>query len=119
MFDQDRARMKRTVREQTGSTRSGQPSHKEELAIALAGILQHSKQREAMNTSLAKLGLTLYQRGRSVGVQTTGGRRYRLSTLGLAEDYTEAVTRFELYESRMTELDKSQSQRSKELEQER
>ncbi len=31
-----------------------------------------------MNTSLAKLGFTLYQRG----------RRYRLSTLGLSAQYT-------------------------------
>ncbi len=118
-YDSASKGLKRNNSEQMASLRSKQPGHKEKLALELQSILQDSRSRDALDKSLSNLDLTLYQRGRSIGVKTSGERRYRLSTLGLAEDYTEAVTRFELYESRMTELDKSQSQRSKELEQER
>ena len=65
---------------------------------------RRARNREAFTAALAAEGPTLYQRGRSVGVQTEGGRRYRFRTLGLAEAYTEAVARFELVESRMGAL---------------
>jgi len=69
-----------------------------------------------LDAALADLKLTLYQRGRSVGVQTEGGRKYRLNTLGLVEDYTEAVTRFELFESRLASLEKGRGKGKPELE---
>lgn len=117
-YDSEQQGMKKTAREQTASLRSGQPSHKEQLAGTLKTVLQQARSREALETAVAGLGFMLYQRGRSVGIQTEGRRRYRLSTLGLAEDYTDAVTRFELAESRMESLKQGRARRSTEAERE-
>ncbi len=103
-FDKSRQGIRRTINEQTASLRSDEPNHKEELAAMLAATLHEACSRDVLDKALADLGLTLYQRGRSVGVQTGGGRRYRLTTLGLAEQYTEAATRFDLAESRLASL---------------
>jgi len=118
VFDQPKKERTHTVREQAGRLRSGKPSHKDELAASLATILQKTRSRETLDTALAKLGLTLYQRGRSIGVQTEGGRRYRLRTLDLTQDYTDAVTRFELAESRLASLKQNRSRRTPERERE-
>ncbi|WP_459863956.1 hypothetical protein, partial [Endothiovibrio diazotrophicus] len=103
-YTQPRQGAKRTTREQAARLRTGAPSHKEQMAATLAGILRDARNREAFTAALATEGLTLYQRGRSVGVRTAGGRRYRFATLGLAEAYTEAAARFELAESRVASL---------------
>ena len=58
------------------------------------------KYRERIKETHARI----YRRGRTVGVMSEGGRRYRLATLGLAEAYTEAEARFDLFESRMSLL---------------
>jgi len=118
LFDQPMKERSATVREQAAKLRTGKPSHKEELAVSLATILKNANSREALDAALADLKLTLYQRGRSVGVQTEGRRKYRLSTLGLAEAYTEAVTRFELVESRMAALQQKRSKRTPKYERE-
>lgn len=117
-YDQSRQGMKRSSREQEASLRSGKPSHKQTLAATLATFLQQARSRAALDTALADLGLTLYQRGRSIGVQTAGGRRYRLTTLGLAEEYTEAATRFDLAESRLATLQRSRARQTPERERE-
>ena len=117
-YDQSRQGMKRSTREQAASLRSGEPSHKQTLAATLATVLQNSRSRKALDAALADLDLTLYQRGRSVGVQTSGGRRYRLSTLGLAEEYTEAATRFDLAESRLMTLQRNRARQTPEQERE-
>jgi len=108
LFDQPKKERSRTVREQAAFLRSGKPSHKDELAKALTTVFKTAKSRKTLNTAIKDLDLKLYQRGRSVGVQTDGGRKYRLATLGLTEAYTEAVTRFELIESRLADLEKGQ-----------
>ena len=109
---------KLTNREQAKRTRTGAPTHKEQLAATLATILSSARSREALATALAEQNLELYQRGRGVGVQTAGGRRYRFATLGLAEAYTEAAARFELTESRMASLSRGRvrSERGREWE---
>lgn len=111
-YEQARQGMKRSTREQAASLRTGKASHKEELAASLKAALQAARSREALDATLAKLGLTLYQRGRSIGVQTEGRRRYRLTTLGLGEAYTDAATRFELAESRYNILRRNRSTHS-------
>ena len=42
---------------------------------------------------------------------TQGGRRYRFATLGLQEAYTEAVTRFDLAESRLAKLKRGRNKK--------
>jgi len=118
LFAQRERTVKKTIREKAASLRTGQPSHKEQLAADVASVFEKARSREALQTALQHLGLTLYQRGQSVGIMTEGGRRYRLTTLGLGEAYTDAVARFELAESRMASLQRARRGRTTEHERE-
>ena len=69
-YDQSHQGMKRSSREQEASLRSEKLSHKQALAANLETVLQNARSRKALDAALAVLGLALYQRGRSVGVQT-------------------------------------------------
>lgn len=115
-YDKAHDGLKRSNREQAMKQRTGKPSHREELALRIGEILHTAKNRDVLNLELAKLNLTLYQRGRTVGIQTKGGRKYRLSSLGLASDFAEAMARIELVESRMAQLNRGG--RSRDLERE-
>jgi len=105
-------------REQAAKLRTGKASHKEQLTVDVGKAFQHARSRDALDTALTKMGLTLYQRGRSVGVTTEGRRRYRLTTLGLGDAYTDAVTRFDLAESRMASLQRGRGTRTPDQERE-
>ena len=118
LFDQETKAQKKSIREKAATLRTGQPSHKEQLAATVGDLLHKARSRDALDTSLSAHDLTLYQRGRSVGVITEGGRRYRLTTLGLGEAYTDAAARFELAESRMASLRRGRSGRTPEHERE-
>jgi len=115
-YDKSREGVKRGTREQAAKLRTGTASHKEQLAADLANAFRHARSRKTLDAELAKLGLTIYQRGRSVGVVTEGGRRYRLTTLGLGEAYTVAAARFELTESRLMTLQRGRAKRTPERE---
>ncbi len=116
VFEKERHGIKRSVRESAARLRSREPSHKEQLATMLATILRNAHSRDELESNLAQHDLSLYQRRRSAGVQTAGGRKYRMSTLGLGENYTEAVTRFDLAESRMAMVKKGRGRDEPELE---
>lgn len=118
LFDQKSKAQKKSIREKAASLRTGQPSYKDQLAATVGDMLHKARNREALGASLSAHGLTLYQRGRSVGVVTDGGRRYRLTTLGLSEAYTDAAARFELAESRMASLQRGRSGRTPDHERE-
>lgn len=111
-----RAGMKRSTREQEAIRRRGAPNRKDDLAAALGSVMNEATGREALDRALADMGIALYRRGRSVGVVTKGGRRYRLDTLGLLEPYTEALTRFDLVESRLASLRRGRSKPDRERE---
>ena len=110
-FDKSKKAERSSNREKAATLRTGQPSHKEELTKQIMPILAKAKSREEMEEWLYALGLKLYQRGWAVGVTTEGSRRYRFSTLGLSEAYTEAMARIELVESRIQKLQRSQHER--------
>ena len=98
-------------REQQAIRRSGKPSQRQQLAETLAAYFTQAKSRAALDSYLGKQGLSLYQRGRSVGVMTANGRRWRLASLGLATSFAEAQLRFELLESRLHVLQKGRGHR--------
>lgn len=108
-YNEAREGARQSSREQAVKLRNGKASHKEDLAATLTELFHRTRSREGLETALAKHDLTLYRRGRSVGVVTEGGRRYRLATLGLGlgEAYAEAMARVELVESRVTSLKRS------------
>ena len=101
--------IKRGHREQAAALRTGTPTRKQVIAAEIEAAMKKAKDREDLTATLASLGLTLYRRGRTVGVVSEGGRRHRLATLGLAEAYTEAEARFDLFESRMAMLERGHS----------
>ena len=115
-YAQGRDGIKRKEREQAATLRTGKLSQKEQVTEAVAAILHEAKNRQSLNAELEKAGLNLYQRSRSVGVQTQGGRKYRLSTLGLTSDYAEAMARIELVESRISEFNKGMPSHSRSIE---
>ena len=105
-----RQRTKATTREQAAALRTGRPSKKEQLAQTIQTALTTAAKPHELTAVLAAAGLTLYRRGKSVGVQTEGGRRYRLTTLGIARNYAEATARWDLAESRLAELSRGKQQ---------
>lgn len=117
-YDQGRQGMRSGTREQAAHLRTGRPSEKRRVAAALKVAFRETRSRAALEQTLAELGLQLYQRGRSVGVKNSEGRRYRLTTLGLASDYAEAMARIELSESRIMSLRKGRVKQAPESERE-
>lgn len=115
-YEQANDGAKRGNREQAATLRTGKPSRKQEIAAAVRTAMREAKGQDVLTKALEALGLTLYPRGRSVGVMTENGKRYRLGTLGLGEPYTEAEARFELVESRMASLQKWRTGRDHVLE---
>ncbi|MCF8491717.1 MAG: relaxase/mobilization nuclease domain-containing protein [Rhodospirillum sp.] len=107
---------RRGTREQEAVRRTGTPIGTDELAASIQSVMKEAKDREDLDKALGKLRLTLYERGRSVGVVTESGRRYRLATLGLLEPYTEAHTRFDLVNSRMVSLQRGRVRADREWE---
>lgn len=59
------------------------------------------------------MNVKLYTRGKSAGIETQGGRRYRFSTLGLAQDYTDTMSRCDLHASKLAELSRIYDERAR------
>ena len=85
----------RTESEQALETRTGKLSHKQDVAQQLAVIFETVTTTQDLETQLSNAGFTVYQRGKTMGVQELSGKglRHRLSTLGLAEQYTKVQER--------------------------
>jgi hypothetical protein len=96
---------RQTHREQSLTQRTGKRSQKQDVAEFVAACLQQAKSLNSFEQSLAQASYTLYTRGTSVGVQSSGGRRYRLRTLGLSELCAERLSEWELRASRRTFLE--------------
>ena len=90
-------------RETQASRREGRPSHKAQLSEMIAQIMSRAQSLEELQAALTQEGLRLYTRCKTTGVETSGGRRYRFCTLGLAHDWLEAQTRFDLLAERAAE----------------
>ena len=78
--------------------RTGEPSRKERMKQKVHGLFELAPDRSALLQFLRSEGLTLYERGQSVGIieQTPDGkeRRYRLASLGLDLHYEATQKRF-------------------------
>ncbi len=109
-------RARRTNREQQAEQRTQKPSHKQVMAEKLAKVLRAAKDRATLAAGLAEHDLTLYTRGKSVGVQTKGGRRYRFATLGLGRLYAERASEFDLIATRTAMLSRYSDGREAEYE---
>jgi len=72
--------------------RTGLPSDKQKLAEQLRTLFTHHTHITALKADLSRAGFTLYQRGINWGVKNTKtGKRYRLKTLGLTDDFARII----------------------------
>lgn len=105
MDDEELESRKVAMREGELERRSGKPSKKRQIKMALEEVLKRSSSYEDLNRRLEQVGFKLYQRGSHVGVDPIDeGRRFRLKTLGLELELRRAVERFEQRLSRRDEL---------------
>lgn len=95
----DKERLKTQAHEQAMKSRTGEPSRKERIKSRLHGLFEQAASMAELERRLEAEGLSLYQRGKSLGVVERlpdgSERRHRLATLGLAEHYQATMTRFE------------------------
>jgi hypothetical protein len=93
IYGRDRAteRLKTQAHEQAMASRTGKSSRKEDLKSQLHQIFEMAASERELDDLVEKLGARLYTRGKSVGVIVRGDdgseRRYRLTSLGLADHY--------------------------------
>ncbi len=80
-----------------------QPSEKEFVGRA-AREAMGLPSIQAAAAHLRGQGFELYERGKNAGIVAPGGRRYRLSTLGLTDAFTEARDRWKVAVGRLQEL---------------
>ena len=63
-------------------------AHKDQVRQQVAECVRSANNEEALRISLANAGLSLYQRGKVPGViDINSGKRYRLKTLGVRDDF--------------------------------
>lgn len=100
IYDRNRAkeRLKTQAHEQAMKSRTGEPSRKERIKSRLHGLFEQAVSMAELEKRLEAEGLSLYQRGKSLGVveRLSDGteRRHRLATLGLAQHYAATQSRF-------------------------
>ncbi len=63
------------------------PTRKEKIKILFLQILKVARGESLFIKALEAEGLTLYQRGKILGLRDQGGKKYRLRTIGVLEDY--------------------------------
>lgn len=62
-------------------------SRKEQLSELVHGLLDKHQDKTTLDSALSQYGLSLYQRGQTVGLVDQDGKKHRLSTLGLMPSY--------------------------------
>jgi hypothetical protein len=85
----------RPEREVQYEKRTGKNSQKAQLRLAVEHLLSQAESPEAFAELLQRYGLTLYMRGQVPGIMAEN-RKYRLSTLGLAEQFAQLAPSIEL-----------------------
>lgn len=104
-YGQDREPTQRRTREDQMHRRQRQPTQKMKAQEAIERNLSASAGHQEFKKSLEAEGWRLYCRAGTWGVEKSEtGRRYRLKTLGQAENLAEAERRWALHHSRAEEL---------------
>jgi hypothetical protein len=100
VYGRDRAkeRPKSQSSEQAMKARTGEPSRKEGVAMAVHGMFEHARDRAELDRLLLEAGLRMYLRGKTLGIAEMlndgSERKHRLSTLGLMPHYEATLRRF-------------------------
>lgn len=99
VYDKEKSqeKLKTQVHEQAMKARTGQPSQKEQIKTKLHQVFERATTIEELGKLLSAEGLSLYTRGKSVGVVAREAdgteRKHRLSTLGVVEHYEQTNAR--------------------------
>jgi len=80
--------------EQQREQRTVKPSKKEIVQAHLKELFEMSESKNSFKNHMATVGIEFYTRGSTVGV-IFQGKKYRLKTLGLLEEYEKVVEKFE------------------------
>ena len=87
-----KAKRKRTPTKETGQ------DEKARVFTLVQEAMRGANNETDIAERLERVGLTIYRRGKTVGVlDTNTKKKYRLKTLGLAEAYTQTIERAQLY----------------------
>ena len=100
-----------------------EPSRKEMIRDLVAEQLVLARSAQGFALRLKTLGLQLYRRGRQFGVldlvghsdTSAPGRRYRLSTLGLQDQFQKALRQWQVLPERLLALEGSELERTQQL----
>ncbi len=80
--------------EQQREQRTVKPSNKERVQALLKELFELSDSKNSLKSHMATVGIEFYTRGKTVGV-IFEGKKYRLKTLGLLEEYEKVVEKLE------------------------
>lgn len=93
-----------SLRESERAKRTKEPSKKELLTQQLKNLLQNPQGEGDFTLKLKAAGMKFYQRGKTKGV-VFEGKKYRLKTLGVLEQYEAAQARWALTETRKRDFE--------------
>lgn len=100
-----------------------EPSRKEQIRDLVAQQLAVARSGAAFFLRLKTLGLQLYRQGKTFAVKDLAGRpgssgpgrRYRLSTLGIEEEFQKALSQWKVVSQRLLVLEEQDLERAQEL----
>ena len=94
--------------EQQREQRTVKPSNKERVQALLKELFELSDSKNSFKNHMATVGIEFYTRGKTVGV-IFEGKKYRLKTLGLLEEYEKVVARLEQEKEQQEEKNTKQN----------
>ena len=72
-----------------GKDRPKKASRKVELSSLVHGLLAQHRDKAALEAAMKQHGISMYQRGNTIGVLDQDGKKHRLNTLGVMPHYQE------------------------------
>lgn len=96
--------------------RTGNTTQRDSVKARLKTVFESSKNKHAFFTNLSKQGLEIYVRGKTIGVvdQNTG-RKHRLKTLGMLDQFEQVSSIVESSEKNMNSSTKEQTQNDEKI----
>ena len=94
--------------EQQREQRTVKPSNKERVQALLKELFELSDSKNSFKNHMATVGIEFCTRGKTVGV-IFEGKKYRLKTLGLLEEYEKVVARLEQEKAQQEEKTSNQN----------
>jgi len=112
--DKEYSKIKSLSQREYEVIKRGGTSKKQEIIDISRDIIARSKNQEELEKSFEKIQFRFYTRGKNTGLENIQtGRKYRLKTLGLEEEYIKKLEEFRLVQERLNELNKQKDTNDK------